>query len=480
MFESIAQRFAQLFAGLGRTGRLNEKNIEDGIREVRTALLEADVNLDVARAFVDRVKERALGLTRLTGVAPADQFVKVVHDELVALLGGGSETRIRWDERGEPTVFMMVGLQGTGKTTTCGKLALWLRKKEGKKPLLVAADVKRPAAIEQLRVVGKQVDVPVYAEEGGRPAKICARGLAKAKELGCDVVILDTAGRLHVDSELMDELEDVKERTKPHEIWLAVDAQVGQDAVASAREFDRRLAVTGLVLTKTDGDARAGAALSLRETTGRPIRFVGTGEKLEQFEPFVPSRVATRILGMGDVVSLVEKAQEVVDKDEARETAERMFRDAWTLEDFRSQLRQLRAMSGKMGGLKGMLGLVPGMANVPAEALDNVDEGQLVRFEAAIDSMTMQERMDPTAIHAQRRNRIARGSGTSLATVNELLKSFKLMRKQWKEARKKGLFGRLADRALDKQKLRQIEELRRRGVDLGQWFEAPGGGEGTS
>jgi signal recognition particle subunit SRP54 len=472
VFESISQRFASLFSGLSRSGRLTEKNVEDGVREVRTALLEADVAVDVARAFVDRVKEKALGLTRLQGVAPADQFVKIVHDELVALLGG-TEARIRWSDRG-PTVIMLVGLQGTGKTTTSGKLAAHLRRREGKKPLLVAADVKRPAAIEQLKVVGRSLDVPVHAEEGGRPAKICARGVARAAELGLDTVLLDTAGRLHVDAELMDELEDVKAKASPHEIWLVVDAQTGQDAVAQAKEFDRRLDLTGLVLTKMDGDARAGAALSLREATGKPVRYVGTGERLDALEAFVPSRVASRILGMGDVVGLVEKAQEVVDQKEAQEAAERMFRDAWTLEDFRLYLGQFRALSAKSGGLAGLLKMVPGMAQVPSEALENADEGKFARFEAAICSMTPAERADPAILHAQRRARVARGSGTSVAVVNELLKSFKMMKKQMKEVRSKGLLGRLAGRQMDKMKERQIREMKRRGMDLRDWF--PGGG----
>ncbi len=469
MFESIAQRFATLFAGLGRTRQLTEKNVEDGVEAVKTALLEADVSLDVARAFVDRVQAKAMGTVRLSGVEPTDQFVKVVHDELVALLGGGQDTRIRWNDRG-PTVVMMVGLQGTGKTTTCAKLALHLRKKEGKKPLLVAADVKRPAAIEQLRVVGQQVDVPVYSEEGGRPAKICARGVAKAVETGRDVVILDTAGRLHIDADLMDELEDVRDKAQPHEIWLVVDAQVGQDAVTAAREFDRRLAVTGIVLTKADGDARAGAALSLREVTGKPVRFLGTGEKLDAIEPFVPERMATRILGMGDVVGLVEKAQEVVDQEAARKTAERMFRDTWTLEDFRLQLQQIRTMSGKMGGLKGMLQHLPGAAALPADASDRMQEGQLVCWQAAIDSMTPNERMDPETIHGQRRARVARGAGIPLSSVNECLKAFKHMRRQMKELKSSGILGRLAGRQMDKQKRRQLEDLRRKGVDLSQWF----------
>ena len=465
MFDTLAQRFSSLFSGLAG-GRLTEKNVADGIEEVKNALLEADVELGVVRGFVERVKAKAVGLERLQGVAPADQFVKVVHDELVALLGGGAETKIRWNDRG-PTVFMLVGLQGTGKTTTCAKLALHLRKKEGKKPLLVAADVKRPAAIEQLKVVGKQVDVPVYAEEGGRPAKICARGVAKAIETGRDVVILDTAGRLHIDAELMDELEDVRAKTDPQEIWLVVDAQVGQDAVVSAREFDRRLAVTGLVLSKTDGDARAGAALSLRETTGKPIRYVGTGERLEALEPFVPKRIAGRILGMGDVVGLVEQAQEIVDKEEAAETAEKLFRDTWTLDDFRSMLGQFRAFSEKSGGLKGLLKKFPGTANISEADLDRLDDQKIVQFEAAIDSMTLAERMDPKLIDGQRRARVARGSGTALSVVNELLKSYKQMRLQVKQMKSKGILGKLAGRQLDKQKLKQIEELKRRGIDLG-------------
>jgi signal recognition particle subunit SRP54 len=468
VFDTLAQRFSRLFAGLGRAGKLTESNIDDGVREVRTALLEADVSLEVVKGFVERVKAKAVGAATLDGVAPADQFVKIVHDELVALLGG-EETRIRWNDRG-PTVFMMVGLQGSGKTTTCGKLALHLRKKEGKKPLLVAADVKRPAAIEQLKVVGRQVDVPVYAEEGGRPEKICARGVAKAIELGRDVVILDTAGRLHIDSELMDELEDVKAKTNPHEIWLVVDAQVGQDAVQSAREFDRRLSISGVILSKTDGDARAGAALSVREVTGRPIRYVGTGEKLEQLEPFVPKRVAGRILGMGDVVSLVEKAQEVVDQDEARETAEKMFRGSWGLTDFQAQIRQFQEMSSKAGGIGKLAKLVPGLAQIPDEAFQQADDSQFKRWVAAVDSMTPQERVKPELLDGQRRARVARGSGISLASVNELLKSFKLMRKQIQEMKSQGLLGKMLGKKLDKQKMKQLDELRRRGVDLRDYF----------
>jgi signal recognition particle subunit SRP54 len=283
-------------------------------------------------------------------------------------------------------------------------------------------------------------------------------------------VILDTAGRLHVDAELMDELEDIRAKTNPAETWLVVDAQAGQDALASAKEFDRRLALTGVLLSKTDGDARAGVALSLREAIGKPIRYVGVGERLEALEPFVPTRVAGRILGMGDVVGLVEKAEEVVDRAEAQEQAERLFRDAWTLDDFRAQLRQIRALSSKMGGLKGMLKMVPGAAQAPEGALDEVDESKFGRFESAIDSMTLAERLDPKIVNGQRRARIARGSGVSVATVNELLKSYKMMRLKVKELKSSGLLGRLAGRRFDKDKARQLEDLKRRGVDVSEWF----------
>jgi signal recognition particle subunit SRP54 len=466
VFDALAQRFGRIFQGLAGTGRLTEKNIEDGIQEVRTALLEADVNLKVVRTFVDRVREKAVGIDRLKGVAPADQFVKVVHDELVALLGG-DVPRIRWNDRG-PTVVMLVGLQGTGKTTTCAKLARHLKKREGKRPMLVAADVQRPAAIEQLKLLGQQIDVPVYAEEGGRPPKICQRGVAKAEEIGCDVVLLDTAGRLHIDDELMDELTDIRDRVKPHESWLVVDAMLGQDAVTSAKAFDQRLDVSGLVLTKADGDARGGAILTIREVTGKPVRYVGVGEKIDKLEAFDPERMAKRILGMGDVVGLVEQAQEVVDKEKAEETADRLFRERFTLDDVRTMLEQMR----RMGGMKDVLGKVPGFAGLPKEQLQNMPNDQeFVKWCAAIDSMTPQERVDPSTLHMQRRHRIARGSGTSLNVVADVIKAHKEMKRQVKQMKTQGILGKLADRAFQKNKAKRLKDLKDRGVDLTGWFQ---------
>jgi signal recognition particle subunit SRP54 len=465
LFDALAQRFSRIFQGLGGPGRLTDKNIEAGIQEVRTALLEADVNLKVVKAFVDRVREKAVGLDRLQGVRPQDQFVKIVHDEMVALLGGAAP-RMRWSDHG-PTKIMLVGLQGTGKTTTCAKLARQLKKKEGKRPLMVAADVQRPAAIEQLKVLGGQIDVPVYAEEGGRPPKICARGVQKAEELSCDVVLLDTAGRLHIDQELMDELQDVRDRVKPDEIWLVVDAMLGQDAVTSAKEFHDRLAVTGLVLTKADGDARGGALLTIREITGVPVRYVGVGEKLDKLEAFVPERMAGRILGMGDVVGLVEQAQEVVDQEKAQETAERLFMDRFTLDDLRHQIEAMR----KMGNMRELLKKFPGMANVTEQQMASLPgDKEFSRWQAAIDSMTPQERMDPSVLHMQRRHRIARGSGTNVGVVNDVIKAHREMRKQFKSLKSSGLLGRMAGRALDKAKAKRLKNLKGRGVDLSGWF----------
>ena len=463
MFESLSKRFSGIFAGLG-AGRLTEKNIDDGIREVRKALLEADVNLKVVRAFVERVREQALGLETIKGVKPADQFIKIVKDEMVALLGG-EETRIQWSDRG-PTVIMMVGLQGTGKTTTVGKIARFLRKRDSKKPLLVAADVQRPAAIEQLKVLGQQLDVPVYSEDGGRPPKICRRGIKRAAELGCDVVLLDTAGRLHIDDELMEELEDIRDKVEPQEIWLVVDAMLGQDAVTSAKEFNARLDVSGVVLTKTDGDARGGAALSVREVTGKPIRYVGTGEKLDALERFVPERMASRILGMGDVVSLVEQAQDVVDQEKAREAAERMFLKRFTLDDMLVQFESLR----KMGSLKDMIQKLPGAAQLDDAALNEFKDDDVKRSIAIIQSMTPQERAQPKLIHMQRRHRIARGSGTSVNSVNEVIKMHRQAQQQMKQLKQQGMLGKMAARQLGKQKKKRLKKLKKEGTDFGGWF----------
>jgi signal recognition particle subunit SRP54 len=465
LFDAIAQRFSQIFSGLGRSGRLTEKNIDEGIREVRKALLEADVNLKVVRRFVDGVREKALGIETIRGVRPADQFVKVVQDEMTALLGGDA-ARINWSSRG-PTIIMMVGLQGTGKTTTTAKLAAHLKKREGKSPMMVAADVQRPAAIEQLKVLGTQVDVPVYSEDGGRPPKICARAVKRAVELGCDVVLLDTAGRLHIDAQLMDELEDIRDKVGPHETWLVVDAMLGQDAVTSAAEFNQRLDVSGVVLTKADGDARGGAALSIREVTGRPIRYVGVGEKLDQLEAFVPDRMAQRILGMGDVVSLVEQAQDVVDQEKAQEAAERLFMSRFTLDDMKDQFQNLL----RMGNMKDLLSKLPGAADLSAEQMGQMPQDQdMRRMVAVIESMTPQERADPKVIHMQRRHRIARGSGTSVNAVGEVIKAHKEMNKQMKQLKSQGLMGRMADRAINRRKAKRLKKHKREGTDIKKWF----------
>jgi signal recognition particle subunit SRP54 len=469
VFEDLARRFTRLFEGLSRNARLSEKNIAEGIQEVRTALLEADVNLKVVEGFVGRVQAKALGQQTLKGVTPAQHFVGIVQQELEALLGG-EPPRMRWSDLG-PTIVMLVGLQGTGKTTTCAKIARHLVKKEGKKPLMVAADVQRPAAVEQLRVLGKQLDVPVYSEEGGRPPKICARGVARAEELGRDVVLLDTAGRLHVDTELMDELTDIRERVKPHEIWLVVDAMLGQDAVRSAQEFHARLDVTGFVLTKADGDARGGAVLAVREVTGRPVRYVGVGEKLDAIEAFDAKRMAQRILGMGDVVGLVETAQENVDQEKAQEAAERLFRDTFTLDDLRSTLEQIQ----RMGPMREILKKLPGAAAATPEQLASLDDRQLGRWCAAISSMTPAERRDPSLLHMQRRHRVARGSGTSPNTIGEVVKAHKQMQVQMRELKKGGLMGRMAAGVFDRQKKKQLKDLKKRGTDLTGWFTPPGG-----
>ena len=465
MFEALAQRFSGIFSGLGRGGKLTEKNIEEGILEVRKALLEADVNLKVVRTFVDRVRAKALGIEAVRGVKPHEQFVKVVQDEITELLGGAA-TRIRWNPRG-PTVIMMVGLQGTGKTTTTAKLARWLIKRESKKPMLVAADVQRPAAIEQLRVLGRQLDVPVYAEEGGRPPKICLRGIQAAIDKGCDVVLLDTAGRLHIDDDLMDELEDIRDKVDPQEIWLVVDAMLGQDAVTSAAEFNQRLDVTGIILTKADGDARGGAALAIREVTGKPIRYAGIGEKLDQLEAFVPERMAQRILGMGDVVGLVEQAQGVVDQEKAQEAAERLFMARFTLDDMKEQFQAVM----KMGSMRDLISKLPGVAALSEEQMrDMPQDKDMKRMIAVIESMTPRERADPSIIHMQRRHRVARGSGTSVNTVGEVIKAHREMNKQVKQLKSQGLMGRVAQKALARKKTKRLKKHKREGTDIKKWF----------
>jgi signal recognition particle subunit SRP54 len=454
MFESLTQRLSGLFSRLaGGAGRLTEDSVKEAVREVKRALLEADVSLEVARAFTDAVKAKAVGREGVEGVTHAQQFIKIVHDELAALMGGETPG-IEFAPSGT-TVIMMVGLQGSGKTTTCGKLALWLRRKHKKQPMLVAADVQRPAAIEQLKVLGKSLDVPVYSEDGGRPPRICARAVEEARKRGCDVVILDTAGRLHIDEPLMEELAAVKREAKPQIVYLVADAMTGQDAVKSSAAFHERLGLTGVVLTKLDGDARGGAALSIRHVTKCPVVFVGVGEKLDAIDLFHPERMAGRILGMGDIVSLVEEAQEKIDQQEAQRVAERMFVKSFNLDDMLLQLEQVQ----KMGNLKDLVKKLPGQF---AEALGDqeLDDKVLARQKAILQSMTAFERINPEEIHAQRRQRIARGSGTSLGDVNELLKSFKQMRKQMKEI-KGTLMGRMGARQLEKRKARMLKQMKK-------------------
>jgi signal recognition particle subunit SRP54 len=425
MFESLSARLQALTERLRGKAKITEADLDGALREIRLALLEADVNFKVVKEFVARVRERAVGSELLTGLNPGQQIVKIVHDELVSVLGGERYT-LRLDER--PSVVMVVGLQGSGKTTTAAKLAVRLQK-GGRKPLLVAADVYRPAAVDQLVQLGDQVGVEVHTRPVGTPALEVARsGLEAARQRGMDVVLLDTAGRLHVDEAMMDELVRIGGAVTPAEILLVVDAMTGQDAVRVAESFHARLPITGLALTKMDGDARGGAALSIRSVTGVPVAYIGTSERTDGLEPFYPDRLAQRILGMGDIVSFVERVQETVDQEEAERVAKRIMESRFTLDDFRSQLAQVK----KMGPIGQLLQMVPGAGQIAGAAQDAVDSGELKRIEAIIDSMTSEERRHPELIKASRRRRIAMGSGTSTADVNRLLKQFAEMQRVMK------------------------------------------------
>ena len=436
MFESVSKRLNSVFAGLSGK-KLTESNIKEGLREVRKALLEADVSYRVVKDFVASVRDEALGQEVIKSVSPQQMFVKIVNDELVKLMGE-SDVSIPWREDG-PTVLMLAGLQGSGKTTTCGKLSQYIRKKYNKNPLLVAADVQRPAAIEQLQILGKQLDVEVFAEPKKKPPIICHRAVKHAKKNGHDVVILDTAGRLHIDEPLMKELEDVERVTKPDQVYLVCDAMTGQDAVTSAEEFNARLEIDGVILTKMDGDARGGAALSVRYVTGKPVKFMGVGEKADALEEFHPDRIASRILGMGDVVSLVEKAQEVITEEEAEKMQEKMLKSQMSLEDFLDQLKKFQ----RLGDMKDILGMVPGLGSKMDEM--DFDEKEFKKIEAMILSMTPDERQHPEIINTSRRLRIARGSGTSTKMLNGFLKQFQQMRKMMsKMVKPKGVMGRLS------------------------------------
>ncbi len=417
MFESLSSRLQGVAERLRGKAKITEPDLDVALREIRLALLEADVNFRVVKQFVAHVREQALGMDLLTGLHPGQQVVKVVHDELVATLGG---ERHHLTLEKTPAVVMLVGLQGSGKTTTAAKLAVRLRK-ENHRPLLVAADVYRPAAVDQLVQLGDQIGVEVHSRSVGTPALEVARsGLETARQRNLDVVLLDTAGRLHVDEAMMDELVRIAGAVTPAETLLIVDAMTGQEAVRVAEAFHARLPVTGLVLTKMDGDARGGAALSIRSATGLPIAYIGTGERPDGLEPFHPDRLAQRILGMGDVLSLVERVQETVDQDEAERVARRMMESRFTLDDFRSQLAQIK----KMGPIGQVLQMIPGAGQIAGAAQQAVDGGELKRVEAIIDSMTAHERQHPEVIKASRRRRIAAGSGTTTADVNRVLKQF--------------------------------------------------------
>src|SRR5438132_9999505 len=434
MLDSLSARLTAIFDRLGGQGRLSEDNIQEALREVRVALLEADVNFKVVRGFIDRVKVKAVGQDVLKSLTPAQQVAKVVHDELVELLGGSGHRLA--PAAHPPTVVMLIGLQGSGKTTTAAKLAR-LYAKQGQHPILAAADTYRPAAQDQLKTLGAQLDVPVVAE-GRTPVDICRAALDAAAARGLTPLILDTAGRLHIDETMLDELKQIRVAVKPHHVLLVADAMTGQDAVTVADKFNQAAGIDAVILTKMDGDSRGGAALSVRHVTGRPIAFVGMGEKTDALEPFHPDRLASRILGMGDVLSLVEKAQQVVDQEQAQEMVRKLREDTFSLDDFRQQLHQLRQM-GPLDQIMGMLPFGKMLKGAPEEF--GAEQADLGRFDAIITSMTPGERRNPEVINGSRRQRIARGSGTSVQDVNRLLKQYAQLKKMMRQFR--GMEGKL-------------------------------------
>lgn len=421
MFESLSKRLQDTFDRLGRVGKLTEADVNTAMREVRVALLEADVALPVVKDFINRVKERAIGADVAKSLKPGQQVVKIVHEELIATLG--QPGRLNFSGGQKPHVIMLVGLQGSGKTTTAAKLATFLRR-DGKQPFMVAADTYRPAAVDQLVTLAKQINVPFY-EEGTRskPADICVNGVNAAKQANASVVILDTAGRLQIDDELMAELEEIKRRTIPAEILLVADSMTGQEAVNIADGFNKRVGLTGLILTKVDGDARGGAAISMRAVTNVPIKFLGTGEKIDGFEVFYPDRLADRILGMGDVLTLIEKAEQAFDEREAMELQRKLLKNQFTLQDFLEQLQRVR----KMGPIAQILGMMPGMGRLKDQIDEEEMEIRVKQVEAIINSMTKEERRNPKILNASRRRRIAMGSGTEVRDVNDLIKQFRDM-----------------------------------------------------
>ena len=429
LFSGLSDRLNHIFSKMKSRGKLTELEIKQAMREIRIALLEADVNLLVVKDFIAKVTEKAIGEDIIQSLTPGQQVVKIVNDELTALMGS-TASKLEVASK-PPTVFMMCGLQGAGKTTMCGKLALML-KKQGKNPLLVACDIYRPAAINQLKVVGNSVSVPVFEQGTQNPRKTAAMAIKEAERNGYDTVIIDTAGRLHIDKELMDELIDIKKDVSPNEILLVVDSMTGQDAVTVAKSFDEKLAITGVILTKLDGDTRGGAALSIKAVTGKPIKLCGVGEKMTDLEQFFPDRMASRILGMGDVLTLIDKAQSAVTQQEMEKMEARLRENRFTLDDFLSQMDAI----GRMGNLGDLLGMIPGAGKLKGA---EVDESKMRRYKAIIQSMTMYEREHPEVIKASRRKRIAEGSGTSIPAVNQLLNSFNQSKEMLKQLKgKKG------------------------------------------
>ncbi len=427
MFESLSEKLDYALKAIRGQNKLTEANVDEALGEVRRALLDADVNFNVTKKFIEDVKEKSLGIEVKGNILPGQLIVKLIHDELVALMGT-SKSDITMAAQA-PTVVMVAGLQGSGKTTFCGKLAYSLKKK-GRQPLLVACDIYRPAAIDQLKTLGQQISLPVFSKDGAKPSEIAAEALQYAKKYGRDIVIVDTAGRLTIDEEMMQEVADLKDQLKPNEILFVCDAMTGQDAVNTAQAFHERLELTGVVLTKLDGDTRGGAALSIRSVIGKPIKFVGVGEKIDALEPFYPERIASRILGMGDIVTLVEKAQSQIDEKEAERLEEKLKKNQFTFEDFLDQMKLIK----KMGSLRDLLGMIPGMDRALKDV--QIDDRAFGRVEAIILSMTKEERTNPRVLNGSRRKRIAGGSGTSIQDVNRLIKQFEDMQKMMKNMTK--------------------------------------------
>lgn len=438
VFESLSQKLQEITRRIRGAGRVTEKDVKEMMREIRLVLLEADVSFKVVKDFVSRISDRAVGQDVLESLTPGQQIIKIVNEELIQLFGG-QQSKIAFSSK-PPTIIMLVGLQGSGKTTACGKLANNLRK-QGKNPLLVGCDIYRPAAVKQLEILGSQINSPVFSIEGATAVKIAESSIQQAIAKGNDVVIIDTAGRLHIDDEMMEELIKIKADVKPHEILLVIDAMTGQDAVNVAESFNQKLGIDGLIMTKLDGDTRGGAALSVKAVTGKPIKFSGVGEKLNDLEPFYPDRMASRILGMGDVLTLIEKAQETVDEKKAIEMERKLRTQQFTLEDFLEQMQQIKGM----GPLNKIVEMLPGFNRKQMGNVD-VDEKDMLHVEAIIKSMTKKERMNPDIINASRKRRIAEGSGTSIQEVNKLLKRFQEMKKLFKQmtdmSKGKKAFGR--------------------------------------